>query len=332
MGGDLVAPPDLRVLAWPGMPGDESLAEAGSRLGKAIEIEVVSSNEELEGRLGGDPPFDLIFPSDYLVQRLAATEGLVEHTLPATALQRLASWALEADHDPGCVWSVPFAYGTTGYLCDVSAGRCGPSWRSLFDPAGCGRVGMLAEIREVAGAALIATGHDPNDVTTEALAAARDLLELQLPRVARYDSDDFVSPVVEGEVSTHHAWSGPASLAVRAHRRLRYVVPREGAIMWITAAAIPAEAPEPEISQALIAELMDPVLAARTTQLHGFATPNEAGRDLLPEGLRDDPALFGDDGTLARCYRLSDLGADEGRLAAVIPSDPRSGPVIKRAQ
>ena len=314
------------------MPASESLAEAGSRLGRAIEIEVVSANEELELRLGGDPPFDLIFPSDYLVQRLAAAGGLVEQALPAVALRRLAGWALEADHDPGCVWSVPFAYGTTGYLCGDSAPGCEPSWMSLFDPAGSGRVGMLAEVREVAGAALIATGHDPNDVTAEALAAARDLLELQLPRVARYDSDDFVSPVVAGEVVAHHAWSGPASLAVRAHRRLRYVVPREGAVMWITAAAIPADAPDPEISQALIAELMDPVLAARTTQLHGFATPNEAGRELLPARLRDDPALFGDEATLTRCYRLSDLGGDESRLAAVIPSDPRSGPVIQRAQ
>lgn len=102
--------------------------------------------------------------------------------------------------------------------------------------------------------------------------------------------------------------------------------------MWITAAAIPVDAPDPELSQALICELMDPALAARTTQLHGFATPSEAARGLLPSELRDDPALFSDAATRARCHRLRDLGTGERRLAAAIPSDRRGGPVVALPQ
>lgn len=311
------------------MPALGSLTEVGLRLGRTITAEVVSSNEDLEARLNADPPFDLIFPSDYLVEKLVATGRLLELPRPAAWLERLVPWAMEAEHDPGCRWSMPFAYGTTGFLCDISATECGPSWTTLFDPGGGGRVGMLAEIREVVGAALIATGHAPNDVGSGALEVARELLHLQRPRVARYDSDDFVTPVVADEVSVHHAWSGPAAQAARLHRRLRYVVPAEGAIAWITAAAIPADAPCPELSQALIAELMDPVLAARTTRLHGFATPNGAARDLLPPELRDDPALFPDEATLARCHRLRNLGRSVRRLSVIVPSELGGGPAIE---
>jgi spermidine/putrescine-binding protein len=309
----------LRVLAWPGMPGGAALAEAGRRLGRSVSVATVASNEALEALLSCAEPFDLIFPSDYLVERLAAAGRLVPLDADAVPLERLAGWALDAVHDPGCRWSIPFAYGTTGYLCRRPEAR---SWEDLFDPAPRARVGMLEEVREVVGAALIATGHSPNDVGGEALDAAHSLLERQRPRVSRFDSDDFVSPVLSRAVDVHHAWSGPAAQGARRHAALRYVVPEEGAVRWITTAAIPAQAIDPVVSHALIAELTDPELAATTTTQGGFATPNEPARRLLPRELRDDEDLFPGADTLARCHALRDLGDNESRLAAAWSRGP----------
>jgi spermidine/putrescine transport system substrate-binding protein len=307
------------VIAWPGMPDPGALKEAAARVGRPVTLEPVSSNEDLEQLMAGPEPADLVFPSDYLVERLVAADALVALEVPGVVRDRLAGWARELDCDPGCRWSIPFAFGTTGVLCDVAAGG-GDSWSVLFDPALDGKVGMLDEVREVLGAALIAAGHDPNDISEGALADARSMLDRQRGRVARYDSDDFVAPVARGEVVAHHAWSGPAAMAVREHARLRYLVPREGAVLWVTTAAVPAAAAEPEVSMRLLAELTDPELAARTTAQNGFATPSGAARDLLPEALREDPALFPAPATIARCRTLHDLGAGEGRLAAAFPA------------
>ena len=296
------------------MPAREALVEAARRLDATVEVEAVASNERLHDRLRTGPPFDLAFPSDYLVERLVSERALVRLEPGALPLERLAAWALEAVHDPGCAWSVPFAYGTTGYLSALPGAR---SWRALFDPPAGTRVGMLDEVREVAGAALIASGHSPNDVSDGAISAAAAVLRRQRGRVARWDSDDFVSPVIRGELPIHHAWSGPAAHAVRRHAHLRYVVPDEGATLWITTAAIPAGAPDPVRSLRLLAELMDPSLAARTTLLHGFATPSDAARALLGAELRDDPTLFPDADTLARCHVLRDLGPAEARLTGL---------------
>jgi spermidine/putrescine transport system substrate-binding protein len=293
------------------MPASDSLSEAGRRLGRPLSVETVASNEALERRLACTEPWDLVFPSDYLVERLTRAGGLVALDRDALPLESIEGWALNATHDPGCRWSVPFAYGTTGYLC---TSREASSWKTLFDPPPGTRVGLLDEVREVVGAALIATGHDPNDVRDEALSAARALLARQRPNVASYDSDDFVGPVVSGAIDVHHAWSGPAALAARLHPELQYVVPDEGAILWITAAAIPATAPDPAASLALLAQLMSPELAARTTSLSGFATPNRPARRFLTTELRADKALFPDDDTLARCHTLRDLGDAEPRL------------------
>jgi spermidine/putrescine transport system substrate-binding protein len=304
----------VRVLTWPGMPAPEALDEAARRLGTTVEASTVASNEALEALMDASAPFDLVFPSDYLVERLRNAGRLVPLDRSALPLDRLAAWALAAVHDPGCAVSVPFAFGTTGFLCSERA-ECETTWGTLFAPPDGARVGMLAEVREVVGAALIATGHSPNDTGVTALDDASGLLARQRPQVARYDSDDFIGPVLAGGVIAHHAWSGPAAHAVRANAGLRYVVPDEGAVLWVTTAAIPVDAPDPVLSLALLGELMDPELAASTTEHYGYATPNEAARRLLPAALQADGALFPDEETLRRCQVFRDAGPEEHRFA-----------------
>lgn len=297
------------------MPAPEALAEAARRTGVAVAADIVASNELLEQRMRASV-FDVVFPSDYLVERLVARGDLLTLSAPAEVLDRIAPWAREALHDPGCRVSLPFAFGTTGYLCDERVGA-GGSWAELLQPAPGLRVGMLAEVREVVGAALIASGGSPNDCGDEALERARALLLQQRPSVTRYDSEDFVGPVVRGDLAAHQAWSGPAAAAVRTHPGLRYVVPAEGAGRWITSGAIPAGTRNADAARRLLIELAAPELAALTTATEGFATPSHAARGLLPNELRNDAALFPPDDVLGRCTAFRDLGRDEVRMARI---------------
>lgn len=302
------------MLAWIGMPSAEALQEVAGWLGVEITVVTVSSNERLEAELDAGEPFDLIFPSDYLVERLRARGRLL--ALGQLPLDRLEPWAVAAEHDPGCQHSVPFAHGTTGILRGPRAPAMS-SWRALFSPSAGTPVGMLDEVREVVGAALLATGHSPNDCSEAALDDARALMLAQRPHVTAYNSDDFCNPVLSGRVVAHQAWSGPAAQAARDAHGLSYAVPDEGAVLWITTAAIPVGAPDPERSSSVLSELMDPGLAALTTVRNGYATPNRLARALLPAALRDDPMLFPDSLTRARCHVLRNLAAGEGRMLDV---------------
>jgi spermidine/putrescine-binding protein len=281
------------------------------------EIEGISSNERLHERMDeAGHPYDVVFPSDYMVERLRTEGRIGAIDTSGLPLDRLAGWAVAAPHDPGCRHSVPFAFGTTGYVHDERL-RGATGWSDLFDPPASLVVGMLDEVREVVGAALMACGHSPNAVDDAALADAGALLARQRERVARYDSDDFLTPLIDGAVAAHQAWSGPAALALRSRPRLSYVLPVEGATVWVTSAAIPSDAPDPDLSLELVRELMDPELASITTARNGYSTPNEAARALLDAELRTDPVLFPPEETLARCHVPRDLGADESRLTAV---------------
>lgn len=324
---------DLRIIAWPGMPDQAAVEIAAGRLGHKARVEVVASNERLlEAFSGGDPP-DLIFPSDYLVQALVGSDQLIALDQSRLPLERLTGWARETPFDPNNRYSVPFAYGTTGYLCDARI-PAGDSWQQLFAPPASARVGMLDEAREVVAAALLTAGWDANACSEEALAAASSVLEAQLQAVAKFDSDDFTGQVSSGELAAHHAWSGPGAHAVRAAPgKLRYVVPSEGAVFWVTCGAVPAIARDPDLSHALLAELMDPELAVLSTAHAGLATPNVAARALLPAALRDDTSLFPPEEVVDRCTILHDIGAGQQRVEdvfAVIRNKIGTGTLIKR--
>ena len=308
----------LRVLAWFGMPDPLALSRAAETLGRGVEVVEIASNERLEQLLDAEPgSWDLIFPSDYLVERLLNRNALLSLDSDSLPLDRLAAWARECEFDAGNSVSVPFAFGTTGYLRRGNFSDSG-TWEDLFAPQHDLKVGMLDEVREVVGAALISRGLDPNACDDASLETAREVLEAQVPSVVRYDSDDFTGPVASGEVSAHQAWSGPASKAVReSGGELTYVVPAEGATLWITCAAVPASAPEPEVSVGLLTGLMEPELSSLATLNGGYATASDAARALLPPEVRDDETLFPDGETVSRCSLLHDLGGGELAMATL---------------
>ncbi len=301
----------LRLLVWPGMPAPEALREVERRLRLELEVEVISSNEDLESRMDLRGPYDLVCPSDYMVERLGGAGRLARLDLERLpSLRNLDPWVSSRPHDPEGARSVPLAFGTTGYLYDRSWVGDQDGWDAMFHPMQGGPVGMLSELREVIGAALIAAGHSPNETAEGALSQARGLLEAQVRSVVRYSSDDFVVPVVDGHVAVHHAWNGPSSVAVRTHERLRYVVPREGAVLWITTGAVPVDAPNPVDAHAFLENLLDPGVARPTVEKYGYSTPNAAARRLLPTEIRDDPVLFPDAGVLGRCEAVRDVGPE----------------------
>lgn len=311
--------PPLRFVTWDGMPDPGAVKEAGRRIGREVETVVVSSNEDLERVMAGGKRFDLVTPSDYLVEKMIAAGSLLEldrDRLPGLA--SLAAWVSDPAWDPGNRHSVPFAFGTTGYLFDRRQVLAPASWKTLFEPAAGLKVGLLGEVREVVGAALVAAGHGLNDTGEDQLRDAEAVLTAAAASVASISSDDFISPVREGRVGAHHAWSGPASRAVAGSGYLDYALPREGSVLWVTTAAVPADAPDPDAAQALIAELMKPELARLAVENGGYSSPNEATRQALDRSLGRDPILFPEEAVLRSGLIVESLdpGAEK-RFAAV---------------
>lgn len=300
-----MARPALRLVVWDGMPDRAALEAAGSRVGRELEVTVISSNEDLERLMASEPPYDLVCPSDYLVEKLVAGNGLADISgALSDRWEALDDWARSPAYDPGESHCLPLAFGTTGLLRSDDRALGVDSWSDFFDPPGGTRVGLLDEVREVVGAALLANGMSPNDYSARSLREVSSLLDGQEPSVVSVSSDDFTGPVAENRADVHHAWSGPASVVVRRNPDLSFVLPDEGALLWVTTGAVPADAPDPEAAIRLLHELTDPALGIMAVLKGGYSTPSRSIRGALPEKLVRDRVLFPDPELIARCQTL----------------------------
>ena len=172
---------NLRIITWIGMPGQQIIADVSRKIGTGIECVEVSSNEEILEKLNADPNYDVVFCSDYLIEYLIALRRLEPLKHPKIPnLKNLSSWAQNLDFDPGNHYSVPTAFGTTGYIYRRSISKKCRSWGTLFSPKDNLRVGMLSEIREVFGAALLYLGNSPNPETMSQIDEALNLLKRQV--------------------------------------------------------------------------------------------------------------------------------------------------------
>ena len=89
-------------------------------------------------------------------------------------------------------------------------------------------------------------GNGPNDVTAGDLAAVKPILEKWLPLVKVYDSDSPKTALLNGDVDLGVVWSGEAALLYNQDKKFKYVLPSEGAHMFVDSLAIPANAPNPD--------------------------------------------------------------------------------------
>jgi putrescine transport system substrate-binding protein len=181
------------------------------------------------------------------------------------------------------------------------------TWGLIFDPekagklAACG-ISLLDDPNEVMAAALAYLGRDPNSLADEDLKAAQALIEQARPSLRYINSSQYISDLANGDLCVAHGYSGDVLQAqTRAEEaagdqagapEIRYLIPREGAVLWTDVMAIPKDAPNPEAAHAFIAYLLEPEVIAAVSDYVYYANPNLAATPLLDAELREDPGIY----------------------------------------
>jgi spermidine/putrescine transport system permease protein len=307
-------PPAARALnlyIWSNYIAPETLARFEARHGVRVNVDLYDSNEALLAKLqAGNAGYDVVCPSDYSVQVLLA-QGLLR-PLDHSALPHFANVDarfLDQAYDAGNRHSVPYFWGTAGIAYDRRR-VLGPvdSWQALWDPRYAGRILMLDDAREAIGAALKRRGLSLNTTDPRRLAAARDDLLRQKPLVRAYNSTNFEDVLLSGDVWLAHGWSGQFAKAMDQSPDIAYVVPREGATLFIDNLAIPADARSPELAHAFIDFTLEADVAAEICRTMRYSSPNRAALALLPAEIRGNPAVFPPPDVLQRLELIRDMG------------------------
>ena len=302
---------ELNVFIWSSYIAPETVAKFEARHDVKVNIDLYDSNEALLAKLqAGNAGYDVICPSDYSVQVLRAQALLqpLDHSaLPH--LSNIDAKLLDRPYDPGNRHSVPYFWGTTGIAYDSRrVEQRVDSWAALWDPRYRGRVLMLDDAREAFGAALKLRGLSLNTRDPRALELARDDLLRQKPLVRAYNSSSFEDVLLAGDVWLAQGWSGQFAKAMDQNPAIVYVVPKEGATLFIDNLAIPKDARHPELAHAFIDFTMEPEIAAEICRTMGYSSPNRAALPLLPPAIRNHPAIYPPADVLERLELLEDLG------------------------
>ncbi len=272
---------------------------------------------------GGTPNFDLIVPTQWLAGRMI-DRGWAE-ALPLEIIPNhvnLDPRFMTNDFDRGSRFQMPWQGGMTGISYDPAEtnGEIS-SIEQLFDTTNSalrGRVGLIGEMREAVGLAMLANGDDPARPTFDAASAGVDLL-IDLAGAGHFQSvvfDDFVGELTSGRLAATMAWSGQAAALQLDSPQFEFVIPDEGAISWFDTMVIPKNAVAFAAAAGWMNWAYDPVNAAQISAFNLYVCPVLGTQDALRSlggfeaTLADNPLIFPDTETRNRLSTWGSLDLD----------------------
>lgn len=303
--------PVLHYFTWSDYVGPEIIAEFERREQVKVVIDTFSSNEELLAKLqSGATGYDVAVPSDFMVA-IMVRHGLLQE-LDAAAMPNasfLEPHLQALPFDPHRQYSVPYLWGTVGIGYDSAVITSAPdSWSILWDRRYRGRISMLNDQREVFGAVLRSMGQSMNSTDATVIESAKERLLQQKPLVKTYTSDHYDQLLASGEVVLAHGWGGQVARAMAERPTIRYVVPKEGATLWADCLVVLKSAPQKALAMRFINYLMEPEVAARTSERLRFASASRTARELVSPAIRDNPAVYPPPDQLGRLEWMQDVG------------------------
>jgi spermidine/putrescine-binding protein len=274
----------VNVYIWSDYLPSDVIEKFERETGIKVNINIYDSNEILlEKLLTGVSKYDVVVPSDYMVQILIKQNLLrkIEKS-KITNLKNINKKFLNLEFDPGNEFSIPFFWGTTGFAYRRDKlGELPNTWQVLFDEKYAGKILMLDDMRECFAVALKLLGRSINETDTTILSKAKEVLIGQKKLVKQYNSSGFDQAILSGDVWIAHGWSGQLVKIAETDTKIVYVLPREGGTLWIDNLAIPKTAENIENAHIFINFLLKPEISARVSEFSGYATVNDSAKKLI---------------------------------------------------
>ena len=287
---------ELNLFAWSEYVPQSVLDGFTQETGIEVNYETYSSNEEMLAKLvSGAASYDVIQPSEYVVEALVKEKQLLplDHAkLPN--LKNIGKQYWNEPHDPQLAYSVPYMQGTVGIVVNTTRiHEPVQSYADVFQPKYKGRLVVLDDALEIVTWGLATQGIGPDGVTKANLEKVRPVLAAWLPLVKVYDSDSPKTALLNGDVDLGVVWSGEAALLIQEQPgKFSYTLPKEGAHMFIDNLAIPKGAKNVDAAHRFLDYVLRPDVSVKISKEFPYTNPNLEARKLLPKDALANPASY----------------------------------------
>ncbi len=314
---------EVYVYNWGEYIDEDVISMFEEETGIKVVYDMFETNEEMYPVIeAGGVNYDVICPSDYMIQKMIENDLLAEldfDNIPN--LSEIDPEFLERSKafDPENKYSVPYTWGTVGILYNTSmvAPEDVPTkWSDLWDEKFKGEILMQDSVRDAFMVALKSLGYSMNTENESELQEAKNLLIQQKPLVQAYVVDQVRDKMIGGEAAIGVIYSGEmlyiqeevADLGLDYD--LEYVLPEEGTNVWIDSWVIPKNAKNKENAEKWIDFLCRPDIAKMNFEYITYATPNKGAFELLDEEIQNNKAIFPDIDSLENSEVYQYLGDD----------------------
>ncbi|QZY57568.1 spermidine/putrescine ABC transporter substrate-binding protein [Crassaminicella profunda] len=285
----------LNVYNWGEYIDPQVLEDFEKEYGIKVYYETYAGNEEMLTKVqAGGTDYDVIFPSDYMIEAMVK-EGLLQELdfNNLSNFKKIGDEFKNLPYDKDNKYSVPYLWGTIGILYDTTKIKEDiDSWSAMWDEKYKGDIVMFDSVRDNIGIALKKLGYSMNTTDSHELEEAKKELLKQKALVKAYDSDAYKDMMASGEAGMSMCFLGDAMVLMEENQNLKYVLPKEGTNLWFDTMAVPVTSKHKKEAELFINYMMRPEVAAKCAEFVMYATPNNEGVKLLPEEIRENEIIY----------------------------------------
>ena len=291
----------LNVYNWGEYIDDEEvdvISEFERLTGCDVNYTTFESNENMYSKLsGGGVSYDIIIPSDYMVERLVSEDMLLPldyNNIPNFDKyfdnEKYGHLIENGIKDYGVIYNV----GTTILIYNKNLVKEAPtSWNVLWDEQYKGKVLMLNNPRDSFAIAQFVLGQSINTTEKEDWDAAAALLMEQRQKVKpEYVMDEVFIKMESGEYAFATYYAGDYELMVENNPDLGFALPQEGVNTFYDAMCIPSASQNKKGAEAFINFMLEPEIALANAEYIYYATPNKAVLENEDYSLIDSEAVY----------------------------------------
>lgn len=285
--------------------------------GYDVVYETFDSNEAMLTKVqAGSSPYDVVFPSDYMVQKMREDNLLIPLDYnQLDQFKNLDTRFLNQPFDPNNIYSIPYFWGTVGVVYNTTMTDLNfDSWLDLWDPSLKNDVLMVDSAREALGASLDSLGYSINTTSDRELNLAQQNLFDLRSNVKAIIGDEMLQLMPQGEAAAAVTWSGSASSMIDENDDLDYAIPKEGSNIFLDTMVVPKTSKNTKGAYEFINFMLEPENAAQNAEWVGYSTPNKAALDYMDPEVVNDERFYPPKEVTDTCEYYTYLGKDETQV------------------
>lgn len=277
----------LHIYNWGEYTGENILREFEEKTGATVVMENFDSNEQMYIKVANGESYDVLVPSDYMIQRLIE-EGYLQK-LDASKLDcmdKLADQVKGLPYDPKNEYSVPYFWGTVGIVYDKTKVDLedleNKGFGIFLDQKYRGDVYLYDSERDSFMMALKTLGYSMNTEDPDELQEAYEwLVECVRTMDTEIVTDEIIDNMAQGRKALGLIYSGDACYVMSENENMGYYLPKSGTNIWSDAMVIPANARNPELAHEFINFASDYEGAYDNSSFVGYTSANQEVLDEL---------------------------------------------------